>query len=73
MINPDSIRRKFCGSTGWNRKKYSWPDKESRGEAGSGKTKLKNVCVNIIKYENGEFSIIDFNLEPWEFDEKYPV
>lgn len=45
----------------------------SHGEAGSGKTRLKNVCVSIIKYENGEFSLLDFNLEPWEFAEKYPV
>lgn len=43
----------------------------SDGAFGSGKTRLKNTCINVLKWENGKFSVMDYNLEPAEFEEKY--
>jgi broad specificity phosphatase PhoE len=39
----------------------------SGGETGTGKILLKNTCINIIHYEEGRFSLEEFNLTPEEY------
>lgn len=41
----------------------------SEGEAGTGKTWLKNTCINILDYEEGKFKIEVFNVSPEEYIE----
>ena len=41
----------------------------SRGKTGTGKVVLKNVCINIIEYENGRLKLGEFNLSPEEYVE----
>ncbi|HHT88984.1 MAG TPA: histidine phosphatase family protein [Clostridiales bacterium] len=42
------------------------------GEKGSGKTGLKNACINIITYEDNELILDHFNLSAEEFMELLP-
>ena len=39
----------------------------SDGKTGTGKLILKNACINIIQYENGQFQLEEFNLSPEEY------
>jgi len=39
----------------------------SEGYTGTGKIILKNACINIIKYENGQMTLGDYNLSPKEY------
>ncbi|MDF2906169.1 MAG: hypothetical protein K0R34_1490 [Herbinix sp.] len=39
----------------------------SGGNTGTGKILLKNTCINIIHYENGQFSLEEYNLTPEEY------
>ncbi|NLO10512.1 MAG: histidine phosphatase family protein [Clostridiales bacterium] len=39
----------------------------SDGEEGSGKTRLKNACISILKYEDKELKLGSYNLSPGEF------
>ncbi|MGM9522576.1 MAG: histidine phosphatase family protein [Oscillospiraceae bacterium] len=43
----------------------------SGGEIGSGKTRLKNACVNVLNYDGDSLTVMDYNLEPSEFAERY--
>jgi uncharacterized phosphatase len=36
----------------------------SNGEIGTGKTRLKNVCLNYITYQEGEWELKGYNLTP---------
>lgn len=44
----------------------------SQGELGTGKTRLKNACINILSYDsvNDAIKIEDYNLTAEEFEEK---
>lgn len=37
------------------------------GEAGSGKTRLKNACISILEYQEGELKLKRYNLTAEEF------
>lgn len=39
----------------------------SEGTTGTGKIMLKNVCINVINYENGKLILGDYNLTPEEY------
>lgn len=39
----------------------------TKGEMGSGKTRLKNACISIIKYEDGVLTLDSYNLTADEF------
>lgn len=39
----------------------------TQGYTGTGKIILKNVCINILNYENGTLSLGDYNLSPEEY------
>jgi uncharacterized phosphatase len=43
----------------------------SGGEFGSGKTRLKNACINVLSLDDGKLQVLDYNLAPSEFAEKY--
>ena len=39
----------------------------SGGKTGTGKIILKNTCINVIRYDNGNFLLEEFNLTPEEY------
>lgn len=39
----------------------------SNGEVGSGKTRLKNTCINVIDYKDGTLKLEHYNLTAEEF------
>ena len=39
----------------------------SGGELGSGKTRLKNACISILQYQEGNLSLVQYNLTTEEF------
>lgn len=41
--------------------------KLTKGDEGSGKTRLKNACISILTYKNKEIYLSSFNLSPEEF------
>lgn len=43
----------------------------SNGKYGTGKTRLKNACINILEVTKDQMKLIDYNLEAEEFAQKY--
>lgn len=39
----------------------------TKGDKGSGKTRLKNACISILTYKDSEINLSSFNLSPEEF------
>ncbi len=39
----------------------------TKGDKGSGKTRLKNACISILTYEDRDINLSSFNLSPEEF------
>lgn len=37
------------------------------GDMGSGKTRLKNACINVIRYQDGDLALEQYNLTAAEF------
>ena len=41
----------------------------SKDDIGTGKTLLKNTCINIVDYNNNDSSILHYNISPEEYSE----
>lgn len=44
----------------------------SSGKTGTGKIILKNTCINILHYEEGQLKLGEYNLSPEEYRELHP-
>lgn len=43
----------------------------TKGKLGTGKTRLKNACINILEVVGDQINLVDYNLEAEEFAHKY--